>query len=154
MKQETINNYRQLENWLSELKQIPEKEFYAPMEEGKWSLAALVSHFKYWDDFVLQYRLKPIVENRPIEDVRVTEKEMNEKAEAHAHSGIDQDALVDEVIAKRHEVVGLLEEITEDKFGEPVSLGDRSITVKEYIDGLTEHDDHHRKQVESITSVS
>ncbi|MBM7551869.1 DinB family protein [Thalassobacillus pellis] len=131
--------------WIDSLRELEKQQLFAEIQPGKWSIGALAAHFMYWDRFVLENRLLPYVENRSVPVVEVSEQEVNEAAEVYAHSGVEQEELIDQVIAKRLEVITMLEKIPEKHFSEPFQLLNKSVHVADYIKGLTEHDIHHKK---------
>ncbi|MBB6453834.1 putative damage-inducible protein DinB [Salirhabdus euzebyi] len=143
-----LNEFEQLTRWLESLKKMDAEKFFSPLAEGKWSVAALVSHFKSWDEYVLYNRV-PLFngevaqgENGP------DQEEVNENAKQYAHSGISQENLINEVIHTRKQFIQTLSELPEEAWSKNHQLNEnKTITLEDYISGLISHDEHHQKQV-------
>jgi uncharacterized damage-inducible protein DinB len=141
---ETKEIVHALENhieWLEQIKQMEEDKFFSPLAPGKWSIAAIVSHFKSWDEIVLNNRIHSLTS----EDFD-TEK-VNKGAEEYAHSGISKEDLIDEVISYRKNFIEELKKLTEEDWNRNLQIGGKPYPLKSYLAGLADHDEHHRKQI-------
>lgn len=151
LKDDVLKDYGYFVTWLKQLNRSKlEKHWLLPIAEGKWSVAAVISHMKNWDNFIIENRLKPILNQMPFPIVKVDPDEVNQKARDYAHSGVSQEQLIKEVIEERQKVLSLLDQLSNEQFEIPYKIGSNEVTISAYISGLAEHDRHHMKQVEEV----
>jgi hypothetical protein len=150
-KDQIIDHHESFKVWLEELKLINEQEWLKPMEEGKWSIAANVSHMIKWDQYSLR-EILPIVsegaELPPFPDFQ----EFNSEAEEYAHGVVKQRALIQEGIKTRDEIITYVKSLSEDDFGQAFKVGDQSFTLEEFFEDFIGHDKHHQEQIEEVVS--
>jgi hypothetical protein len=91
-------------------------------------------------EFLVSYR--GCGEQLPRSNVDANAK--NQDAQKYAHSGISQSTLIEEVIAQRMGLIHLLKNIG---LNTEFSIGDRTMTIHDYIAGQCEHDAHHMAQI-------
>lgn len=53
-KVEIMQTYKDINEWFQSLNEVEEQKWYAPIEKGKWSMAAVISHLLFWDRFSLE----------------------------------------------------------------------------------------------------
>lgn len=141
--------YKKLIVFLEQLKQVDDSIFFAPIAEQKWSVAAVIAHFLFWDRYFHDERLPYMSEGKVLPKSNIDPNEMNRNAQQYAHSGISKIQLIDEVILYRIHVVNTLREAD---LKQTFYIGDRSYTLEGYIQGLSEHDDHHKQQIQAVIS--
>jgi hypothetical protein len=149
-KNEIIDQFEKHILWLEHLKEMDEQVFFSRMAPEKWSVAALVSHFKSWDEFVLTSRVPLFSGELDKGEKGPDQEEVNKKAEQYAHSGVTQPVLIDEVIATRREFVQTLKSLPDEVWEKTFVLGDSKVSLTYYITDLIAHDEHHQKQVASL----
>lgn len=142
-----IGELNQLIPFLISLETVNEKLFFSPICEGKWSTAAIISHFMYWDRYILDERLEGMVNGEMLTKSKVNVEDMNRLAEKYAHSGISIVQLIQEVCKTRQRLVDSLE----NKDLETIFYIDSNgMTVNEYFKGMVEHDNYHTKQIKEF----
>lgn len=101
----------------------------------------------YWDRYFQENRLDGMIKGEQLARSNVDANAMNREAEQYAHSGIAQSTLIEEVIAQRMGLIHLLEDVELDT---EFSIGDRRMTIRDYIAGQCEHDAHHMAQIHNF----
>lgn len=125
-----------------------EKElFFSPIGNGKWSIAAIVTHLLYWDDYFYSERFSLMLQFDSLPKGNVNEDEVNKKAEAYAHSGISKSDIIEQFIEKRKTIV---EELNKINVLKEFSIGENAYSIEKYIYFLADHDQHHIKQMETF----
>ncbi|MCA1061723.1 DinB family protein [Rossellomorea aquimaris] len=151
-KEQIIDHHESFKVWLNELKQISEEEWIQPMEEGKWSIAANVSHIIKWDQYSLREILphaKEGVELIPFPDFQ----EFNGAAEEYAHRVANQEGLIEEGVQTRDELITYVKGLSDDDFRQAFKVGDQSFTLEEFFEDFIGHDKHHQEQIEEVVSA-
>lgn len=142
-----IEKFNRLIPFLISLETVNEKLFFSPICEKKWSTAAIVSHFMYWDRYILEERLEEMVHGELLPKAKVNVEEMNRLAEEYANSGISKKQLIQEVCETRQRLIDSLE----NKNLETIFYIDSNgMTVNEYFKGMVEHDNYHIKQIKEF----
>ncbi|MED1865540.1 DinB family protein [Fictibacillus nanhaiensis] len=145
---EIIKQYNSLVNWLEELKRVPEDYWLEPIHEGKWSIGEIIAHLKAWDVFVWDERFSRFLKKSDLPPKKGNVEEINRNAAHEARSGISKNALIDEVIECRLVLTRKLQEVPSAIWEEKIQMGNSFVTLCEYIKGMVEHDEHHKKQIE------
>lgn len=149
-----VTKYESFVVFLQSLKDVDDNCFYRPIAEHKWSIAAIVSHFKAWDQYMLMERLPLMKSGAVLPPAYIDVDELNKQAETYAHSGVTKEDLINEVTAKRKEVVSFIKNLDEDQLFESFVINGKTYTMVDYIQGLTDHDHQHQKQIEAFLKVS
>ncbi|MEH6892619.1 DinB family protein [Bacillus sp. JJ864] len=142
-----IEEFNQLIPFLISLEAVSEKLFFSPICEEKWSTAAIISHFMYWDRYILEERLEGMVHGELLPKAKVNVEEMNRLAEEYAHSGISKKQLIQEVCETRQR---LLDSLADRNLGVIFYIESNEMTVNEYFKGMARHDIHHIKQIKEF----
>jgi hypothetical protein len=121
--------------------------FFSPIDEGKWSSAAIVAHLFFWDEYILRTRLPLMVMLDTLPSSQVDVNAMNKDAETFAHSDISKIELIEQFINNRKQLIEELEKVDLQKV---FKIGDRDFTIEKYLLGLIEHDNHHLEQIEAV----
>jgi uncharacterized damage-inducible protein DinB len=149
-------------NWVSALKNIKKENFFEPIAPGKWSIAEIISHITFWDNYLLE-EILPLMKKdanlTPVEDYDA----FNKVAADFALSGVSQEDLINRQLKARAEVVSILKEKTEEEmFANFTIYGEKKDgfsgepnSIFTYFAGFVWHDNHHKKQVEDfLTSIN
>ena len=147
---EVLKAYRDFTNWLEQLKEMPESCWLEPIKIGKWSTGEIIAHIKAWDVFVWDERFIYFLKGSTILPKKGDAEEINRIAANEARSGISKNQLIDEVIECRLVLSKKLDEIPSLIWQEKIQMGNRMITLCEYIKGMIEHDQHHKQQIEEF----
>ncbi|MFD0771764.1 DinB family protein [Bacillus sp. CGMCC 1.60114] len=142
-----IGELNELIPFLISLEAVNEKLFFSPICQGKWSTAAIISHFMYWDRYILEERLEGMVNGDLLPKSKVNLEDMNRLAEEYAHSGISKAQLIQEVCETRQR---LLDALVDRNLEIIFHIGSKEMTVNEYFKGMVEHDNHHIKQIKGF----
>jgi [ribosomal protein S5]-alanine N-acetyltransferase len=145
MKDKIINQKRETAAWSLKYKQLSDDLWFKPFKEGSWGAAEVISHLIFWDQFVIDSRLKPYLLNGQQPQVDVDVQSVNDKAAEFARK-VSKENLIDQFVSTRDELTGYLQEMPEDVFLQKVP--GKSITWDEYFQGLAEHDNRHKRQIE------
>jgi DinB superfamily len=151
-KDQIIDHHESFKVWLKELELINEEEWLQPLEYGKWSIAANISHIIKWDQYSLREILPYVSEGAelsPFPDFQ----HFNGEAEEYAHYVINQEDLIDEGIKTRDEMIRYVKSLSENDFGQAFKVGDQSFTLEELFEDFIGHDKHHQEQIEEVVSA-
>lgn len=153
--EETVYRYKELIEWTETLRDLDDNVWYAPVAEGKATVAEIISHLRNWDDYLI-HTVIPAIKNGegmifPAFDP------FNQKAYEYARSGISKKRMLDEFKQTRLQLIELL--LTEPEVaakhvpangvelcphtGTPYSL---LYIIHEFFD----HDMHHKNQILSV----
>jgi DinB superfamily len=129
------------------LKDIEETKWFAPMEEGKWSIAANVSHIIKWDTFLLENVLPKFRQGAVLPEFPDFDP-FNREAADYAHGGISQEQLLEEGIAARKSILRFIDGMGEEHLDTSFEVDEHHYTLSEFFDDFIWHDKHHQKQIE------
>lgn len=150
--EQIIDHYESFKMWLEELKLLSEAEWFKPMEEDKWSIAANIAHIIKWDQYSLQEILPYIEEGAELPPFPDFQK-FNGEAEDYAHRVVNQGDLIEEGIRTRDLMITFVKNAPEDDFGQSFKVGDQSFTLEEFFEDFIGHDKHHQEQIEELVSA-
>lgn len=138
------------QEWLQSLNEIDDKVWFAPIAEGKWSSAAIISHLLFWDRHSFNERFPAFQQDALLEGFP-NFQEVNNAAKEYAHSGVSKEQLIDEISKEREQYFQVIEKLDDKGLEVSFSIGDHRLTVGEYFIDFIGHDLHHQKQIiESI----
>ncbi|MBM7096769.1 hypothetical protein JSY36_13565 [Bacillus sp. H-16] len=141
-----ISKFEQLTSFFNHLKQIDDETFYEPIGEGKWSTAAIVAHFHYWDQIISEERLPGMKKGEVLPSLKKRVELVNKDAEQFSKT-IPKHTLLNKAIVSR---LKLAEQLHSVELSVSFSVGETSYTLLEYIEGLCKHDENHVKEVASF----
>ncbi|MGO0062230.1 DinB family protein [Brevibacillus fluminis] len=150
MMEEILQRYETSIAWANAARQITEEQWLSPMKDGKWSIAETVSHLIAWDRFILDVRLPHIAPGKQLASAPVDVETMNGDAARYARSGVTRDELLDQWVDVRSRLLDKLRTHSEESFAAPYYIGDREMTLARYIEGMIDHDLHHREQMDAF----
>ncbi|WP_165921064.1 DinB family protein [Paenibacillus albiflavus] len=143
----TLQSYHNWIDYLDQLREVDQAIWLKPIAEGKWSVAAIVAHIMWWDRYFLEIRLEGMIKGEQLPRSQVDAQAMNQAAEQYAHSGIAKDTLIDEAKQQR---LGLIQYLTDVQLNTQFHIGERTMTICDYIIGQCEHDTHHMDQIQQF----
>lgn len=152
-KDEVITEFEQAQDWVNSLKKHPEKDFFEPIENGKWSVAEIIAHLAFWDKYVLEAILPNMKQNTDIKSIDF--QELNDQASNYALSGISGKSLINQFVEGRKSLVTELRNKTDSEFyvqfkinGDEVDpYSGAPFSMYSYISSFIWHDNHHKKQI-------
>lgn len=142
---EMKEHYKNFQVWLQSLNSVNDNKWFAPIAEGKWSPAAIVSHLLFWDKHSLKDRF-PNFKNGAELVAYPDFQQVNDSAREYAHSGVTKEEILNEIIEVRKQYFHFLD-LYNDHLTDAFSIGNHSLTIKEYFEDFIGHDLHHQKQI-------
>jgi uncharacterized damage-inducible protein DinB len=145
-KEQIIRHHKEMIQWVKSLNDLSAGEWFRPIDENKWSIAEIVSHFGPWDDFVVNKRLPYLGSSYPLPQAPDPQI-LNEDSASRARS-TEQSAVIQSFISSRDRLMASIREIPEGAWGHTFKLGEKEMTLSHYLKGLADHDLHHKQQIE------
>jgi uncharacterized damage-inducible protein DinB len=143
-----IRHHSEMIQWVKSLNNLPAEEWFRPIDENKWSIAEIISHFGPWDDFVLNMRLPYLGNSDPLPKAPDPQN-LNEQSSSRARS-TEQSTVIQSFIDSRNRLLTSICEIPERSWGKTFKLGEKELTLSGYLEGLADHDLHHKTQIEQV----
>lgn len=147
-KQEIIAKQKEYVVWLNTLSSFSEESAKTSYQAGKWSPKEIVMHLAEWDRFTFEDRLPYMKEGAKLENFPEFE-EFNAKAATRA-----AEQTFEETVAyakrERQRLTQKLEEIDDGEWDNEFLIGKHTLSIKEYFSDFSEHDAHHKRQIESV----
>ncbi|MBS2968638.1 DinB family protein [Metabacillus sp. KIGAM252] len=140
-------------DWAQQLNGTGEETFFQPIQEGKWSPAEILAHMTAWDQYTLENRFERIGEGKVNFDSFPEFDSFNAEAAAHARNTADKSQLIREFIETRERVIQFYENLPEEKRKQPFWIGSHQLTIDSYIKDFSEHDRHHRQQIDKAAGL-
>jgi hypothetical protein len=144
-KQRIIEEKTKIIDWVLTLQEVPEPFWVLPFKVGSWGPAEVIAHFSFWDKFVIDNRLKPVLLNEEPPSVPVDVQQLNNDAAAYAKKTTRIEVIQD-FKENRLLLVSMLKALPDQIFSQPI--GGKDITWGQYFIGLIKHDEKHRQQIE------
>jgi uncharacterized damage-inducible protein DinB len=145
---EIQQHYKEFDGWIDSLKGLADTEWNMPLGDGKWSVAAVVSHLLFWDQYSLKERFPYFREGAELPSYPDFQS-VNERAREYADSKATKEEILDELLAVREEFHKMLEGMDNDKLAVSFKISNHQMTVGAYLIDFIQHDLHHQKQVEA-----
>ncbi|MBT2678374.1 DinB family protein [Bacillus sp. ISL-35] len=120
-----------------------------PLGEGKWAVAAVVSHLLFWDKFSLEKRF-PFFKEDAVLPSFPDFQEINDMARDYAENNATKDQILDELLEVRQEFHEMLERMNQDALAVSFKISDHQMTTGTYFADFIWHDLHHQKQVDAV----
>lgn len=149
-KEEIINAELRIIEWGKSLLQTDNNLWFTSFSDGKWATADVISHLINWDRFFLEQRIPYIIKKVPFPNLEVDEDKMNDEAAIYARSGVTKEQLIKEFIETRQQVISILEDITESEYGQMLIVGERELSLANYLLLHIEHDLKHQTQIDDF----
>ncbi|MCR2822711.1 DinB family protein [Lederbergia panacisoli] len=153
---ELIHDLESFNIWVASLNKIEDRLFFMPIAEGKWSIAEIISHITFWDQYILEEMLPLMKPNADIQSIEF--EPLNQKAAKYALSGVSSQDLINRQLEMRTKVVSALKEKTEEDFFAAFTLNGEKTdeysgephSMFNYLASFVWHDNHHKKQIEEF----
>lgn len=140
-------HYTKFDEWILSLKVLTETEWHMPIADGKWSVAAVVAHLLFWDQYSLKERFPYFKEGAELPSYPDFQS-VNERALDYAENTATKEEILDGLLAVRAEFHKMLEEMDDEKLAVAFKISNHQMTVGTYIIDFIQHDHHHQKQVD------
>ncbi|CAM3841084.1 DinB family protein [Mesobacillus zeae] len=144
-KEQIILHFEKTISWVEKLNHVTEDEWRTPIAYNKWTLAEIVGHFKFWDEFVLFQRLPYFFENKPLPkapDVNL----MNHQSSILSKKN-SKEATIFKFIECRRNLIKAINNLSNDLWNSEFFIGDSSYILASYFESQVEHDLHHFNQI-------
>ncbi len=142
----TLNHFADFLPWVEKLRTTDKDLWLKPISIGKWSIREILTHIMYWDKNSLEMMVPNMEEGATLFFVDIEQN--NQEAAVFAQSYITLDALIDDLIKSRQQLIGLLN----DKYDNTTkfTIDNRNYTYKKFVNVFMHHDEHHIKQIEAF----
>ena len=146
----TLNQFADFLPWVDKLRETNKDLWLTPITTGKWSLREILTHIMYWDINSLEMMVPNMEQGATLFFVDIEKN--NQKAAILAQSYITLDALIDDLLKSRQQLIELLNEKYDDttKF----TIDNQNYTYKKFVNVFIHHDEHHRKQIQAFLEIS
>ena len=147
-KRRVIQHYRESIKRAAQWRLLENKEWRAPIAEGKWTIAEVVGHFAPWDEFVRLKRIPYFLNGDPMPkslDVEQTNRETALLSQKRS-----QEDVIEEFINCRRKLLAALEQMEDEQWERVFLFNQKELTLSAYFQGLLEHDMHHFRQIDLI----
>lgn len=141
-----IEHKRKVADWAKPLKQVPDDLWFQPFKEGSWGTAEVISHFIFWDRFVIDNRLKPFLQNEALIVEEVDVQKVNDSAAEYARKG-STSHIIDEFISVREELIGYIGMMSDASFFQ--KMPGKTTSWELYFKGLIDHDSRHQSEIDA-----
>lgn len=142
--------FRKMNDFVQSLKGIPERWWLMPIAEGKWSPGEIIAHLMEWDRFLLNERLDQLRPGKTVPPTSVRADDLNARAARWAREEATREEVLSAFHHTRTRLLKRLESVPGTDRDAPFSIRNRSLTLTDYLKGLADHDEHHRKQIEAF----
>ena len=147
-KQQILETHKSYQTWLDSLKELSNEEAMSPYAPGKWSPNEIVMHLAEWDRFTYEERLPHMKEGARIERFPEFEKFNALAAELAKNHAFE--VTIAHAKKERQRITERLEGINEKDWGKKFQIGEHTLSIEEYFTDFSEHDEHHKRQIESV----
>ncbi|UTR13355.1 DinB family protein [Salipaludibacillus sp. LMS25] len=151
-KREMVNHQLDAIKFVSSLQALSNALWRREISEGKWTVAEIIGHFKPWDEFVLYQRLPYIFLEKDLP--RAPDPQLTNATAAAISRNESQQVTIDKFILNRKGLYKVVKEIPESQLDATFLLGDKCLSLYDYLKGLAAHDRHHFNQIKRLTSGS
>ncbi|KZN99716.1 DinB family protein [Pseudobacillus badius] len=150
-KQEILQHQLDSIAFVQSLHSLSEKDWRAPINEGKWTAAEIIGHFTPWDEFVLQKRL-PYLSSECKFPESLDVQAINAQAASMSRQQQQQET-ISRFVSVRKALYQAIDELPDDRWEVNYTIGTASLSLYEYFKGLAEHDLHHFEQIKQALSL-
>jgi hypothetical protein len=151
-KDEIREHYVSFQKWLQSLNDLDNQVWFAPIANGKWSTAAIISHLLFWDRYSFNERFPAFQQDAQLERFP-NFQEVNNAANEFAHSGVSKEQLIQEILNEREQYFQFIEKFDKEGLDISFSIGDHRLTVGEYFEDFIGHDLHHQRQITEFIKI-
>lgn len=141
-----LNEFSDSLHWVENLRETAQDLWLKPISTGKWSLREILTHIMYWDKNSLEVMVPNMSEGAQLFFVDI--EQHNQEAAGIAQSYNSLDALIDDLMMTRKQLLDLLEEKYNDATN--FTIDNENYTYKKFVDIFIHHDEHHKQQMEGF----
>ncbi|WP_194840878.1 DinB family protein [Filobacillus milosensis] len=145
LKKEILNHQQNSIDFVRSLVNLSEKEWRTPIEEGKWSIAEIVAHFKPWDEFITNQRIPFLITNQSLPNSPNVD-ELNKESALFARKESKQ-TIINNFVKARTELYEATKEISDEWWEKTIIIKATTLSLYDYFNGLAQHDSHHSEQI-------
>lgn len=138
--------------WVTTLLNLTEQQWRTTIAEEKWTIAEVIGHFPAWDQFVLEERLPYLFNHKGLSKAP-DENELNHQSSKESKVKTKEE-IISHFIAFRKKLIKAINLIEVDLWDTELIIGQTTLTLTGYLQGLVEHDEHHFKQIEELLNRS
>ena len=153
---EIVENYR---NHLTNvMNQINDEAWSKSYSEGKATVAEIVGHLMGWDKYVIEQVIPSVVRGDGMQfpDFDTYNKQSYEYTKSRS-----RETILSEFISTRNELCVMLSMLTNEQLCGSTTIGGsthdahtgKAFSLLFLIEEFTEHDHHHKKQLETILGI-
>lgn len=142
----TLDEFAEFLTWVEQLKETADGSWLKPIADGKWSLREILAHIMFWDKNSLEMMVPRMEEGARLFFVDI--EKHNAEAAVFAQSYTSLDALIEDTVRTRRQLLELLNEKFDSKT--KFTIDNSNYTYKKFVHVFIHHDDHHKKQVEAF----
>jgi len=146
-KHEIVAKQKEYITWLDTLSSFGESAT-TPYQPGKWSPKDIIMHLAEWDRYTYEERLPTMKEGAILEKFPAFE-EFNAKAAKLASQQTFEET-ISHAKMERQRITNKIEEMNERQWSEKFQIGNNTLSIEEYFTDFSEHDEHHKRQIESV----
>lgn len=143
-----LQHHQKYINWLKDLKRLSDDQWRTPIASGKWSPSEIIAHLILWDRYVFEERLPSMLEGGELPkgvDVESINGRATEFAKTHS-----KEPLIEELARERKKLIELMLRDDGEALTRTFSIRGNQLTLRDYLEGLAEHDLHHQKQIDAF----
>lgn len=143
----TYQSYESNMEFFRSFKSKDETELITPISNRKWSVKEIIGHIYYWDLFLLEKMVPKMKEGGVLPDFP-DHDEYNEKAIQAIKVFNDTEALLEEFVLIRKELIRNMENLNQ---GVRFTIGNkkRKFTPESFLKMFLNHDKHHMEQIKN-----
>lgn len=136
------------------LANLTEEQQLTPLGEGKWSVRDVIAHMWKWDEFFERHAVLPLSQGQPLTYHHLDFNAFNENAKNECRK-LDWKHVTEQAAATRERLAQAIRGIPENDYDREHKDADgRPFSVTAYLLDFAEHDEHHRKQIESALGTA
>jgi len=143
-----LNHHLNAVKWVESLLEVSEELWRKPIAENKWTVAEVVGHLVFWDEFVLNNRIPYFFTDKEMPKSLDVE-EVNRQA-AYESRNSSKKEIIRKFMTARKQIIDEIKNFEDNLLSKEFSIGTRQLTLYEYFNGLAEHDNYHFDQIKQI----
>ena len=147
-KHQIISHYEKSIVFVDSLVNITEEQWRMPVGQGKWTVAEVIGHLPPWDDFVLKQRL-PFLFTKGSLPKGPDVVEMNVSSARNSRA-LNKKEMIANFINQRQQLIDALDQIVDQQWQQPFTIGASELTLHSYFASLVDHDLHHFSQIQKV----
>ncbi|ENH97007.1 hypothetical protein J416_08017 [Gracilibacillus halophilus YIM-C55.5] len=145
-KETVIENCHHTLEWIENLHNISEEKWRKPIAKGKWTVAEVVGHFIYWDQYFIN-RIPEIIDESTLTQVDIESVNQEASRESKTKS---KEEIFERFHQVREELIQLLQSLDDDLWDQEFHTNNGQYTLYGDLKRLINHDQHHIKQLEHV----